>query len=101
MAGGPLEAAFGLYGNADDMNSGFKNLGITIAASCPGGQQSPGPWTYSSGKTGGQVECGTATNDAGKTAPLVVWSDDSKLRVAAVVGNDIDSLYQWWKTKSG
>ncbi|MDT5225493.1 MAG: hypothetical protein QOG19_2900 [Mycobacterium sp.] len=104
VAGGPSEAAFGLYGNLDDMQTGFKQLGgdkITIASSCPGNQVSPGPWTYgSSGKTGGQVECATIPMDS-VNHPIVVWSDDSKLRVGLVVGNDIDTLYQWWKAKSG
>jgi hypothetical protein len=31
----------------------------------------------------------------------VVWSDNAKLRTAAVMGADITSLYQWWQAKSG
>ena len=40
-SGGPSEAAFGLYGSVDDMQTGFKQLGgdqINIAPSCPGDQ---------------------------------------------------------------
>lgn len=104
VSGGPSEAAFGLFGNLDDMQAGFKQVGgdkMTIQSSCPGGQVSPGPWTYgSSGKTGGQVECATMTLDS-VTHPIVVWSDESKLRVAMIVGTDMEGLYQWWRTKSG
>lgn len=104
VSGGPSEAAFGLFGNPDDMQAGFKQVGgdkMTIQSSCPGNQVSPGPWTYgSSGKTGGQVECATMTLNS-VTHPIVVWSDESKLRVAMIVGTDMDGLYQWWRTKSG
>ncbi|OBK95094.1 hypothetical protein A5645_13760 [Mycobacterium asiaticum] len=104
VSGGPSEAAFGLFGNPDDMQASFKQVGgdkMTIQSSCPGNQVSPGPWTYgSSGKTGGQVECATMTLNS-VTHPIVVWSDESKLRVAMIVGADMDGLYQWWRTKSG
>lgn len=97
QADGPTSAVFLLYNNQDDLATGFKSANMTISNSCPGDQQSPGPWGYGSGaKDGGQVECGTTEGQA-----AVVWSDNSKLRVAAVTGSDINSLYTWWKQKSG
>lgn len=99
VAGGPTAASFALYRNVDDLASGFSSAKIDLASSCPGDQQSPGPWT-SQGQVGGQVECGTVAGANGKVS-VVAWSDNAKLRAAAVQGNDISSLYQWWKTKSG
>lgn len=104
VSGGPSEAPFGLYGSQADVDSGFKQVGgdkMDVASVCPGNQQSPGPWTFgSNGQTGGQVECATITKDSVKHA-IVVWSDNSKLRVAMIVGTDMTTLYQWWKAKSG
>jgi hypothetical protein len=100
-AGGPSSASFALYTSLDDLAGGFQNAKITLSSTCPGNQQSPGPWGFGSGeKSGGQVECGT-TGDSGSTVAVVVWTDKAKLRAAAIQGSDIDSLYQWWKTKSG
>jgi hypothetical protein len=98
--GGPSAAAFARYANADDLTSAFQNAdGVAVASSCPGNIQSPGPWNFtSSGQTAGQVECGTAKDD---NTPVVLWTDNAKLRVAAVSGSDITSLYQWWTKKSG
>ncbi|MBW0016005.1 MAG: hypothetical protein JO236_00425 [Mycobacterium sp.] len=101
--GGPTAAVFGLFGNANDVASGFQTVAekVTISPSCPGNQSSPGTWTFASnGQTGGQVECGTIGDDSGKSA-VVVWSDNAKLRVGVVRGPDIASLYQWWGKKSG
>jgi len=100
---GPTSALFALYGNLDDLATKFQSAGskMTAASSCPGDQQSPGPWTYgSSGKTGGQVECGSIS-DSNTTLAVVMWTDNSKLRAAVVTGPNISTLYQWWKTKSG
>jgi hypothetical protein len=101
-ADGPTAAVFVLYSNVDDMAGDFKTVKLRLASTCPGNEQSPGPWGHgSSAKNGGQVECGTIQPDSGTTAPVVVWSDNAKLRLAVIQGTDINSLYQWWKAKSG
>jgi hypothetical protein len=99
---GPSGAKFALYGSLDDLLTGFDNVKINLASRCPGDQQSPGPWGYGSGeKNSGQVECGTIDGDNNTQIPVVLWTDKAKLRLAQIKGSDIDSLYQWWKTKSG
>ena len=101
VSGGPAGAAFSLFGNLDDMNTAFDKANVATSSTCPGNTASPGPWSYGSGgKNGGQRECGTATSGSTKYA-VVLWSDNSKLRTALVMGSDITSLYQWWKAKSG
>ncbi len=99
--GGPTSATFARYASVDDLTTAFQNAadGVTVASSCPGDVKSPGPWNYtSSGQTAGQVECATGKDD---NASVVLWTDNAKLRAAAVSGTDITSLYQWWTKKSG
>lgn len=98
-SGGPTAASFALYSSLDDLATGFGGAKFDLHSTCPGNQQSPGPWT-SQGQVGGQVECGTISGTDGKVT-VVAWSDNAKLRAAAVQGPDIDALYQWWKQKSG
>ncbi|HTQ16504.1 hypothetical protein [Mycobacterium sp.] len=99
---GPSGAKFASYGNVDDLATGFQNVKINLASTCPGDQVSPGPWGYGSGeKNGGLVECGTIDGDSNTTVPVVLWTDKSKLRLAQIKGSDISNLYQWWRTKSG
>jgi len=102
-ANGPTAAVFALYANADALTTGFQSAGndVTVSSNCPGNQESPGPWTYSNNQVGGQVECGTMGGDNNAAVAVVVWTDNSKMRAAAVQGPDISALYQWWKTKSG
>ena len=86
------------------MAQAFRGLsnGMTVASTCPGSQESPGPWHYSSSpdQAAGQVECGTTVSD-GTTVSFVVWTDNAKLTAGLIGGTDMSSLYQWWKTKSG
>src|SRR5581483_3746467 len=97
---GPAAAVFVLYSTVDDTAGDFKNVKLKVAPSCPGNDQSPGSWGHGGSTTnGGQVECGTIQLDSATTAPVVVWTDNSKLRLGIVQGTSIDSLYQWWKAK--
>jgi hypothetical protein len=99
---GPAGAVFARYGNLNDLATGFQMASdkVVVASSCPGNQASPGTWTYgNSNQTAGQVECGTAKEN--NTEFAVIWTDNAKLRAAAVGGSDIGSLYKWWTHESG
>jgi hypothetical protein len=95
---GPTAAVFALYGNLDDLAAGFHDTADkgAVATSCPGGQPSPGTWSFaSSGQPGGQAEC--ATTD---TVPTIIWTDNARLMAVGIIGSDMTSLYQWWINKS-
>ncbi len=100
---GPGGAVFVLYGNLNDLATWFPRFsGVTVASSCPGGQASPGAWSYgNSGQTAGQVECGTVAIGGGTIGSAVVWTNNAKLMGANITGPDIASLYQWWSANSG
>ncbi|OBK21801.1 hypothetical protein A5634_09445 [Mycobacterium asiaticum] len=101
VSGGPAVASFGLFQNVTDLETGFGNVpdGVTSVA-CPGNKPSPGPWTYSNGNTGGQVQCATGTADSGKFA-MIVWTNRNKLRIGAVRSTDGAGLYRWWQSNAG
>jgi hypothetical protein len=95
---------FFLLSSKDDLSASFQGLlsALTVASTCPGGQSSPGPWHYNSSpdQAAGQVGCGTTISDGTKVS-MVAWTDNAKMTTALIGGTDMDSLYQWWKTKSG
>ncbi|GAB3028210.1 hypothetical protein MBOU_54000 [Mycobacterium bourgelatii] len=95
---GPSHAVFLLYATPNDVTRNFAHgagvAGYSVASSCPGDQASPGTWGDSyRDQTAGLVECGTSA--AGK--PAVIWTDDDIRRLGIVEGNDIDTLYRWWR----
>jgi hypothetical protein len=100
--GGPTEGIFARYANTNDLAAAFQtaNGQGTVSSSCPGGKASPTTWsygTYDSSNSAGQVECVTMPENSA----AVIWSDNAKLRLSAVIGSDMASLYQWWAKKSG
>ena len=96
--GGPDSGTFWLYGDANGLDDGFKNVTASVSLqTCPDGTSSPGKWHYTSSatQTAGQLACGTENGQ-----PTVVWTDDSKKFVAVVHGPTLSDLFTWWQKKS-
>lgn len=101
VSGGPMAGSFALYENVADLETGFgKSSDTMTVVACPGDKESPGPWTYRNGNTGGTVQCATTTIKADKYA-MIVWSNRNKLRMGAVQSKDGASLYKWWQANAG
>jgi hypothetical protein len=94
LPGGPVKAAYLLYGNPSDTAEGFKGLASDLTlAPCEPGASAPDSWHYQSSPDtpAGKVACGTSGDVAG-----VVWTNDQNHMAALVAGSDAKSLRQWW-----
>jgi hypothetical protein len=98
LPNGPTKGMYMLFGNSSDTSSGFQGASSDFnVAPCQSGDPAPDTWNFdnSPNTTAGQIACGT-----GKTnnLPGLVWTNDQNHMVAALVGTNAASLYQWWQT---
>lgn len=102
-SGGPVSAAYAVYGDRGALRSAFEALvGKTSVVACPGRIQSPGAWHRAStppGKTDGMLLCGFRDN-----IPRIVWTSDADLLLSDVQADEravnLDPLFAWWGTHS-
>ncbi|ODR02394.1 hypothetical protein BST27_26435 [Mycobacterium intermedium] len=92
---------FLLYATPNDLTRSFAHgagvAGYSVASSCPGDQASPGTWGDSyRDQTAGLVECAASVEGN----PAVIWTDDDHRRLGIVEGDDIDTLYRWWRVNA-
>lgn len=96
----PTYARFTLYNDLDALTGDFQSTADRMAISpCPGGNPSPGTWTYGSdpGQIAGKIVCGSIENRAD-----IAWTRDAQLLLATINGGpDLNSLYQWWQDYGG
>ncbi|MEZ0349281.1 serine/threonine protein kinase [Mycobacterium sp. pR1184] len=92
---GPLLGKYFLFSDGSALASSFQRLiGGDSLSNC-GNAASPTPWHQgSSTANAGSVACGTFQNHA-----EVIWTNEAKntLGVIRAAGNDVSSLYQWWR----
>ncbi|MGK2881533.1 MAG: hypothetical protein ACSLE6_12320 [Mycobacterium sp.] len=95
---GPTAAVFTIFADQPSLDRAF-NASDPIAMTeqlrdCPDGSTSPGTWTYSSDPdvTAGYVACGFSADNT----PQVTWSKYRDLTMGYVVGNNLDTLHDWW-----
>ncbi|MEB3984080.1 serine/threonine protein kinase [Mycobacterium sp. 663a-19] len=92
---GPAAGVYQLFKNSTDVASAFSDgLGGVSLVACGDSGKSPTTWSQS-GKTAGQVACGTYKN-----AAVITWTTDAKnvLSHIRASNTDVNALYQWWQT---
>jgi hypothetical protein len=94
--GGPVQARYILFNNADNLAGSFKNsIKDDVLTACGDAGQSPTTWHQGSNNANsGSVACGTYQN-----AAEVIWTTDAKNVLSLIRGsnNDVQTLYQWWR----
>ncbi len=96
IAGGPTAALYSLFPDRGALNDGFqRSIGAyQQLLRCPGfTNDSPTRWRSNlpEDDAAGRIACGTY-NDK----PDVVWTVESNLLLADVVGDNLDDLHKWW-----
>jgi hypothetical protein len=94
--GGPVQAKYILFSNADNLAGSFKaSIKDDVLTACGEGGQSPTTWHQGSNSANsGSVACGTYQN-----AAEVIWTTDAKNVLSYIRGSntDVPALYQWWR----
>jgi hypothetical protein len=96
---GPVSAKFLLYADTNELEAGFRdvvNSPNTALATCPQSDPSPTTWQRNGapGQPAGSILCGIERGDPDHLK--ITWTDDARLTLNQVYGNDITNLYQWW-----
>lgn len=92
---GPLLGKYFLFSDRSALASSFQRLISGDSLSNCGNASSPTPWHQgSSTANAGSVACGTFQNHA-----EIIWTNEAKnmLGVIRAAGNDVGSLYSWWR----
>lgn len=99
---GPPAASYTLFIEPGALQVSFDTTMQTLnVVTCPGRIQSPGPWHRAAApdRPNGTLLCGVRQNN-----PMLVWTDDANLLVAAIRGDrngvTLDQLYSWWSSHS-
>ena len=94
--GGPVQAKYILFSNADNLAGSFKaSIKDDVLTACGDSGQSPTTWHQGSNSANsGSVACGTYQN-----AAEVIWTTDAKNVLSYIRGSntDVPALYQWWR----
>jgi hypothetical protein len=94
--GGPVQAKYILFSNADALAASFKaSIKDDVLTTCGDIGQSPTTWHQGSSTTSsGLMACGTYQNGA-----EIIWTNDAKniLSLIRASNTDVGSLFQWWR----
>jgi serine/threonine protein kinase len=99
LPGGPTGLSYYLFADQQTMDNHFQGTATRLATSpCTTGAPS-GTSTWhrkaTPGQDAGSLVCGSSEYPR-SGAPWLVWTDNSKLLLAAGYGTDFESLYEWW-----
>lgn len=99
LPSGPTSGRFSLYPDVATLEDHFQTAaGEDEVQPCPGGVASPGTWHYTSAPDvpAGSLVCGTYEG-----SPDLVWSQNDRLLLGNLQGNDLQSIYTFWQNSTG
>jgi serine/threonine kinase PknH len=95
LPNGPAMARFSLVSDQITLDGKFQSsVNADVVTPCPRDYPSPGTWRYrNTDVVAGQVACGTYQG-----TPDLAWTDNAKLVLGDIEGDNIEALFDYWWT---